>query len=289
MAKTKQQLIVENNTQFPNNNTGFISPDKLRTFNVDMIDSMVDELTYGVYTASIAAQSASFDARIDALEGLSSSLSGSVGAISASVAALSASVLLIQDFTASADERLDDLEAFTSSYNAFSASVEAQFAIYDEDIYQLQLQSQSLNNYTASVNDKFDTLSATTASIIATASLQQSEIDALIAFTGSVGVAATGSLFASASFTNDTITFGVKATLVTTSETSEEEVYDLTKTVFENLSLFKMQDEVFKNIDAKRMATEAETAPLHPGAYKYFIEKGYIKPTVAADAGANNK
>jgi hypothetical protein len=225
MAKTKQQLIVENNTQFPNNNTGFISPDKLRTFNVDMIDSMVDELSYGVYTASIALESASFDARIDALEGLSSSLSGSVGAISASVAALSASVLQLNDYTSSADDRLDALEIFTGSLNGFTASVEAQFAIYDEEIYNLNVHSQSLNAFTASVNSKFNTLSTTTASlqtqintlasatssyaisasVAAVDAAQQSQINALIAFTGSA--ATTGSLFVSASFTNDTITF----------------------------------------------------------------------------------
>ena len=38
---TKQQLTVENNSSFPNNNTGYITPTLLRTFNQDMIDSMV--------------------------------------------------------------------------------------------------------------------------------------------------------------------------------------------------------------------------------------------------------
>ena len=38
---TKQALRVENNTNFPNNNTNFITPEKLRNFNEDMIDSVV--------------------------------------------------------------------------------------------------------------------------------------------------------------------------------------------------------------------------------------------------------
>jgi hypothetical protein len=38
---TKQALRVENNTNFPNNNTNFITPEKLRNFNSDMIDSVV--------------------------------------------------------------------------------------------------------------------------------------------------------------------------------------------------------------------------------------------------------
>jgi hypothetical protein len=45
---TKQALIVENNTSFPNNNTNYITPAILRSFNVDMIDSNVNQ---GVYNA----------------------------------------------------------------------------------------------------------------------------------------------------------------------------------------------------------------------------------------------
>ncbi len=64
---TKQQLAVENNTSFPNNNTGFITPTLLRTFNGNIIDSMVDEVTYN-------ADSASWTSDIAALEQFSSSL-----------------------------------------------------------------------------------------------------------------------------------------------------------------------------------------------------------------------
>jgi hypothetical protein len=37
---TKQQLTALNNANFPNNNSAFITPEKLRTFNQDMIDSI---------------------------------------------------------------------------------------------------------------------------------------------------------------------------------------------------------------------------------------------------------
>ncbi len=40
MPLDKQQLIQENNTNFPNNNSQFITPALLRQFNADMIDSM---------------------------------------------------------------------------------------------------------------------------------------------------------------------------------------------------------------------------------------------------------
>lgn len=40
-SKNKSQLRTENSNNFPNNNTGFITPEKLRSFNGDMIDSIV--------------------------------------------------------------------------------------------------------------------------------------------------------------------------------------------------------------------------------------------------------
>ena len=39
--KSKSQLRTENSNNFPNNNSGFITPEKLRSFNGDMIDSML--------------------------------------------------------------------------------------------------------------------------------------------------------------------------------------------------------------------------------------------------------
>ncbi len=90
---TKQALKVENNQSFPNNNAGLITPSALRTFNENMIDSLVDEVTYN-------ADSASWNQQIQDLDP-----SGSAE----SIAALNA-------FTQSADQRLDSLEAATGSY-----------------------------------------------------------------------------------------------------------------------------------------------------------------------------
>ena len=49
---SKQALKVENNTSFPNNNNGEISAADLRGFNVNMIDSLVDEIGYNIDSAS---------------------------------------------------------------------------------------------------------------------------------------------------------------------------------------------------------------------------------------------
>lgn len=59
---TKQALRVENNTEFPNNNNGQITPSRLRGFNEDMIDSTVNQAQY-------TADSASFNTRINNVTG----------------------------------------------------------------------------------------------------------------------------------------------------------------------------------------------------------------------------
>jgi hypothetical protein len=64
---TKNQLISENNSSFPNNTTGFITPDKLRTFNGNMIDSLVDEGTYNADSASLSGSVASLQNQINTL------------------------------------------------------------------------------------------------------------------------------------------------------------------------------------------------------------------------------
>jgi hypothetical protein len=47
----KTQLEQVNQTNFPNNTVQFITPQKLREMNTDIIDSMVDEISYNVDSA----------------------------------------------------------------------------------------------------------------------------------------------------------------------------------------------------------------------------------------------
>lgn len=72
-------------------------------------------------------------------------------------------------------------------------------------------------------------------------------------------------------------TFGVKATLVTTADADEEAVYQLTKAVFDNFDSFKTLHFVFATLDKDRMVSAGLTAPLHPGALRYFKEVGLLK------------
>ena len=75
---------------------------------------------------------------------------------------------------------------------------------------------------------------------------------------------------------NPTTTYGVLATLVTSSKVSDDVVYNLTKAVFENFDEFKKLHPAFANLDPKKMVKDGLSAPLHPGAQKYYKEKGWM-------------
>lgn len=66
-------------------------------------------------------------------------------------------------------------------------------------------------------------------------------------------------------------TFGVIATLCTSTRVPADVVYTLTKEVFENLEMFRRQHPALSNLSKERML-DGLSAPLHPGASKYFRE-----------------
>lgn len=74
----------------------------------------------------------------------------------------------------------------------------------------------------------------------------------------------------------DVSTFGVGATFVTSDKVSDEAVYTVVKSVMENIEDFKKLHPAFANLDPKSMATAGLSAPLHPGAAKYYKEAGLI-------------
>ena len=75
---------------------------------------------------------------------------------------------------------------------------------------------------------------------------------------------------------NPTPTYGVLATLVTSSKVSDAAVYELVKVVFENFEDFKKLHPALANLDPKLMVKNGLSAPLHPGAVKYYKEKGWM-------------
>lgn len=75
----------------------------------------------------------------------------------------------------------------------------------------------------------------------------------------------------------DTKTFGVRAVLVASSDLDDAVVYEMVKSVFERLDDFKTLHPVFATLDKKQMVEDTGMAPMHPGAIKYFKEKGLIQ------------
>ncbi|SEF98259.1 hypothetical protein SAMN04488045_1420 [Thalassococcus halodurans] len=75
----------------------------------------------------------------------------------------------------------------------------------------------------------------------------------------------------------DTATFGVGATLVTSADVPEDVVYNLVKSVFTDIDAFRGLHPAFANLDPKQMANDGLSAPLHPGAEKFYREAGLIE------------
>ncbi len=73
----------------------------------------------------------------------------------------------------------------------------------------------------------------------------------------------------------DVASFGVKATLVTTADSSYESVYRVVKAIMENFELFKKMHPAYKNIK-KRDVVKGLGAPLHPAAQEYFRKHGIL-------------
>jgi uncharacterized protein len=64
---------------------------------------------------------------------------------------------------------------------------------------------------------------------------------------------------------------------VTSSKVPADEVYEVTKAVFDNFDEFKKLHPAFAHLDPKSMISAGLSAPLHEGAMRYYREKGWIK------------
>ncbi len=75
---------------------------------------------------------------------------------------------------------------------------------------------------------------------------------------------------------DDVTTFGVAATFVSSTDVPDDVVYAVVKAVFENFDSFKRLHPAFGNLNKEEMVSDALSAPLHPGAAKYYKEAGLI-------------
>ena len=74
----------------------------------------------------------------------------------------------------------------------------------------------------------------------------------------------------------DIASWGPKATFVTDAKTPDEVVYVLVKSIFENFDDFKKLHPAFGRLTEEQMIKDGLSAPLHPGAVKYYKERGWM-------------
>jgi hypothetical protein len=76
---------------------------------------------------------------------------------------------------------------------------------------------------------------------------------------------------------DDIPTFGVKATFVTSEDVPEDVIYQVVKAVFDNFDRFKGLHPAFATLKEEEMIADGLSAPLHPGAAKYYKERGWLQ------------
>lgn len=81
--------------------------------------------------------------------------------------------------------------------------------------------------------------------------------------------------YPNATNTEDVHTFGVKATLCTSADVSDDVVYAITKEVFENFEDFKSLHPAYATLEKKDLLAGL-SAPIHDGAMKYYKEAGLL-------------
>jgi hypothetical protein len=113
---SKQALIVENNQSFPDNNSGAITPSDLRAFNVDMIQSTVNQTEY-------TTNSGSWNNTISQLNQFTSSQQPSFTALNSFTASQLIINTGVNGFTQSANASLNSLSAEIDQLQIWSGSV----------------------------------------------------------------------------------------------------------------------------------------------------------------------
>lgn len=78
--------------------------------------------------------------------------------------------------------------------------------------------------------------------------------------------------------TEDVKTVTVKATLIVSADASQDDVYNLTKAIFDNVDAITAENGKGAELSIEN-ATSGMTAPFHAGAAKYFAEKGVTVET----------
>ncbi len=72
-------------------------------------------------------------------------------------------------------------------------------------------------------------------------------------------------------------TYGVLATILSAAKVPDDVVYAVVRAIFDNFNEFKALHPALANLKPEEMATQGQFAPVHPGAARYYKEKGWLK------------
>jgi uncharacterized protein len=72
-------------------------------------------------------------------------------------------------------------------------------------------------------------------------------------------------------------TYGVLATILSSAKVPDDVVYAVVRAIFDNFNEFKALHPALANLKPEDMATQGQFAPVHPGAARYYKEKGWSK------------
>ncbi|WP_220718050.1 TAXI family TRAP transporter solute-binding subunit [Agarivorans litoreus] len=75
---------------------------------------------------------------------------------------------------------------------------------------------------------------------------------------------------------NDVSSIGVSATLVADKQLSEQTVYNFVAAIFENLNTLRSLHPALSELNVEQMINTNLSAPLHPGALRYYREQGWV-------------
>jgi TRAP transporter TAXI family solute receptor len=75
--------------------------------------------------------------------------------------------------------------------------------------------------------------------------------------------------------------FGLRATLVTSTRVAEGTVHRLVRALFEGLGELRGQHPALATLDAEQMVAQGNTLAFHEGALRYYREQGWLQPESA--------
>jgi len=76
---------------------------------------------------------------------------------------------------------------------------------------------------------------------------------------------------------DDVVTFGPKATFVTSTDVAPDVVFEVVSAVFDNMDDFRRLHPAFATLEPEQMVSDGLSAPLHEGARRYYEEHGLLQ------------